>query len=315
MPELLALTGQNYVEAACRGVLDDAIRQTGTDYSAITMITEDSTESVRLSYANTIFPLNAFKGEVQRIGVGIAEKTLTAAQYSGGIYIPKRAVQFDQTGQLDLAKFAAGTASTMPGVIEAVQSELAYAVWYAVANGHTHDDWLDDVAAGTYTFDDGHSWAPIGTYTTAQDNMGSTAFAEAELGLAIARMRRFKGPFGKPLGMKPTHLLVPPELEIAARKLIASVTNGEQKTFNAIPPMEVVAVSEFTETDWWMVCDASKQSMKPVILHIPNTLDNGLPNPRVVLSESADNDSYRMDIHLEYAVCLGPWPFWYAETV
>jgi len=315
MAELLATTGQNFLEAQCRGVLKDAIVQQGTAYAPITMVTTDPHEAVRLSYANTIFPLEAFTGSVHRITAGIAEKTLTSAQYSGGMFIPARAVQYDQTGQLDVGSLGTALAASMPGIVEAVQAEIAYAVWYQIANGATYDDWLDDAAAGTYTFDDGHSWAPIGTYTTAQDNMGSTSFAEAELGVAIAKMRRFKGPFGKPLGMKPTHLLVPPELEIAARKLMSSVTNGEQKTFNAIPPMEVIPVSEFTETDWWMVCDASKQSMKPVILHIPNTLDNGLPNPRVVLSESADNDSYRLDIHLEYAVCLGPWPFWYAETV
>jgi len=315
MTELLATTSQNYLEAQCRGVLGDAIKQQGTPYAPITMVTTDPVQTVRLSYANTIFPLEAFTGSVHRISSGIAEKSITATHYAGGIFIPADAVQFDQTGQLNIGSLGNALSSAMPGIVEAVQAEIAYAVWYQVANGHTYDDWLDDAAAGTYTFDDGHSWAPIGTYTTAQDNMGSTAFAEAELGVAIAKMRRFKGPFGKPLRMNPTHLLVPPELEIAARKLVAATSNGEQKTFNALPPLEVVPVAEFTELDWWMICDAGKASMKPVIVHIPETRANGLPNPRVNVNYDEDADGYKVDLHLDYAVALGPWPFWYAETV
>lgn len=49
---------------------------------------------------------------------------------------------------------------------------------------------------------------------------------ETNLGAAIAAMRAQKGDGGRVIGVNPTALVVPPSLELAARKLLVSTTNA-----------------------------------------------------------------------------------------
>jgi hypothetical protein len=316
MPELIGQSDQFYLMQATRGVLKDAITAEGTDYGPITYVTEDSAQTVRMSYANAMFPLEAFSGQVTRIPMGISETSLTAAHYAGGMFIPSDSIIFDQTGQVNVASLTNRIMGNMPGMVETVQAEIASAVWAQVFAGDSYDDWMDDNSTGTYTFDDVHSWAPWGTYTTAQDNMGSTAFADAELAIAVGNMKKYKGPFGKPMRMTPTHLLIPPELEMAARKLLTPAPGDFSGTrIWTTAPLDIIVVPEWTDDDTWMICDAGKASMKPVTLHLPNTTPSGLPNPRAVIEYDKDADGWTVDLHVYYKVGLGPWFMWYAEMV
>jgi len=66
---------------------------------------------------------------------------------------------------------------------------------------------------------------------------------EAGLIAAYTAMCERKGDYGRPLGIKPTHLVVPPGLEIAARKLVNATTlaNGADNVLKGL--VEVVSVS------------------------------------------------------------------------
>jgi phage major head subunit gpT-like protein len=59
---------------------------------------------------------------------------------------------------------------------------------------------------------------------------------EAGLIAAYTAMCERKGDFGRPLGIKPTHLVVPPSLEVAARKLVNATTlaNGADNVLKGL---------------------------------------------------------------------------------
>lgn len=65
---------------------------------------------------------------------------------------------------------------------------------------------------------------------------------ETNLVAAYTAMCERKGDHGRPLGIKPTHLVVPPSLEIAARKLVNATTlaNGADNVLKGL--VEVISV-------------------------------------------------------------------------
>ena len=59
---------------------------------------------------------------------------------------------------------------------------------------------------------------------------GRTALTAANFAAACAAMSQFKGDGGRVLGIRPTHLLVPPTLEGAAREILISERNAQGAT-------------------------------------------------------------------------------------
>lgn len=67
---------------------------------------------------------------------------------------------------------------------------------------------------------------------------------ETNLAAAIAAMKNMKSDSGDPLGIKPTHLVCSPNLELAARKLIvAALSSGGES--NAL-----AGICALIETPW-----------------------------------------------------------------
>ncbi len=59
-------------------------------------------------------------------------------------------------------------------------------------------------------------------YHANRGNVGSTVFSAESLTEAITTLRKQTGQNGEPLDVRPTHLLVPPELEWQARQILSS---------------------------------------------------------------------------------------------
>lgn len=118
-----------------------------------------------------------------------------------------------------------------------------------------------------------HSEGKSGTHS----NRGSSALSISSLQAAITAMRKFKNDQGKPSHIRPNVLVVPPDLEWTANKLINSASDpseGTTTSFNATNTLyknlTVVVNDYLTDTNNWYLFD-TRRVMKPIILQTRKT--------------------------------------------
>lgn len=121
---------------------------------------------------------------------------------------------------------------------------------------------------GQYFFDTDHPTDLDSTGT--QSNYESTGLAlnSANFQTARARMMAFKGENGRPLGIMPNLLVVPPALEKAARDIVVAEFNssGATNTQRGMATVEVVPeLSALSDTAWYLF-DTVSPGPKPFIL-------------------------------------------------
>lgn len=119
---------------------------------------------------------------------------------------------------------------------------------------------------GQYFFDTDH---PVGKGTVSNKgtvalSIATQAAAKASFGAARTAMRNFKDEDGRPLGIKPTVLLVPPALEDTAKALM-TVDRLEDGKPNLYKGACEVVVGDWLDSDTaWFLLDTTKP-VKPFI--------------------------------------------------
>lgn len=115
-----------------------------------------------------------------------------------------------------------------------------------------------------------HSEGQSGTHS----NKGSSEISTSALQAAITAMRKFKNDQGKPSHKRPDVLVVPPDLEWTAMKIInspADPSEGTTTSFNATNTLKnklkVVVNDYLTDTNNWYLFD-TRGVVKPIILQI-----------------------------------------------
>jgi phage major head subunit gpT-like protein len=94
------------------------------------------------------------------------------------------------------------------------------------------------------------------------DNYGTGALGQIALETAVAEMRSFVGRSGKRLGVRPTHLVVPPELEFTAKRIL--LTNQEGPTLTRSEAdvfagrLQLIVLDSLTAAAPWYLMDLSK---------------------------------------------------------
>ena len=106
-------------------------------------------------------------------------------------------------------------------------------------------------------------------------NVGTASLSAATLETAIAAMMRVPLDSGEPMLLRPTHLLVPPELLFTALKLVASAFNpapvaagntaGQMAANPLYGSLAVAASARLSSATEWHLLDCSR-SVKPFIL-------------------------------------------------
>ncbi len=106
----------------------------------------------------------------------------------------------------------------------------------------------------------------------ANTNLLNDALSQSSLQDAIAKMGLFTDPDGRPLHMRPTHLLVGPRQQFLARQLvesqtivIAGDTDRTVGTLNPLNNMIQVVVSNYITTDDWFLIAAGSNVHRPAI--------------------------------------------------
>jgi hypothetical protein len=119
-------------------------------------------------------------------------------------------------------------------------------------------------------------------------NIGSTALAEASLGAAITAMRKQTSEKGNPLNIEPGFLLVPPELEFTAKKLVNStlVPGSSYNDVNVIKGLvEVLVEPLLTDTNnWYLVAKPSSMAT------IEMGFLGGRETPEILVKEDFERD-------------------------
>lgn len=101
------------------------------------------------------------------------------------------------------------------------------------------------VLTGNPTLADGRE-----LFNATDKNVVADALGEASLGAAVAKLRRQTTIGGGETGHAPRFLLVAPEQEVAAWKLVASLTAG-----NAAAPLEVMSDPLIPNGTWFVLAD------------------------------------------------------------
>jgi phage major head subunit gpT-like protein len=117
--------------------------------------------------------------------------------------------------------------------------------------------------------------AAIGTYrnlVTNDSQMGGSAatpnLSATSLTLAVAHMKSFKMPNGKNRNLKPSLLVVPPQLEKTALELTSAGFIGATENVMRNYRIDVIVVNEFANepTDWYLAAEEGETSgLLPIV--------------------------------------------------
>ncbi len=166
---------------------------------------------------------------------------------------------------------------------------------------------------GQYMFDTDHLGGDSGT----QSNKGTAALTAESLDTAIIAMSKFKDDKGKPMGILPDTLVVPPDLRSTARAILESTVNGGGilgvGTKNVMEGVLELVVSPYlTDTSDWFVLD-TKRTVKPVIFQ------DRIPLGLEALEGNSENgfmrDMWLYGVRARYNVGYGLWQLAYGSSV
>jgi phage major head subunit gpT-like protein len=141
---------------------------------------------------------------------------------------------------------------------------------FGALSGGFSDSVVGKCYDGQYFYDSDHSEGESGT----QDNAVTTVFDSngAALEAGIIAMAGFKDYDGKVIGVRPTHLVVPPALEFTARKVLEAeyLASGATNVYqNAV---KLIVSPRLSTTTEWHLLDLGR-AIKPIILQIREPLE------------------------------------------
>lgn len=131
---------------------------------------------------------------------------------------------------------------------------------------------------GQYFFDTDHPVAGQSVSNKGTAALDATAYQEA-----YAAMQSFTDDAGKPLGVQPTHLVVPPQLRATALQILKAETIGGTTNINRDSATPLVLPELAGHPTKWFLLDLSRP-VKPFILQV-------VKEPEFVALDSPDDDN------------------------
>lgn len=189
------------------------------------------------------------------------------------------------------------------------------------------DELVFELLAGGFTalgydgrpfFDTAHEEGDSG----AQANAGSDPLSSVGLRNAVTAMRRIKDDRGRPMGIEPDTLVVPPELEWTARELLSSAfypdalapaSASQRLAANPLQGALRLIVSPYlSDADDWFLLQTSRP-VRPVIVQVRIE-----PEFEALEGESAEGflrDRWLYGVRARHAAGYGPWQYAYGSLV
>jgi len=228
----------------------DTYEKTEADYQKIAMEVPSTTSENQYQWLGEVPGMKEWVDERTLEDLKAWDYTIKNKDWESTIAVDRNTIEDDQLGIIRPRVMSlAVAAKTHP-------DELVFSL---LAQGFSQTCF-----DGQYFFDTDHPLADGST----QSNKITLALDATGLKTALATLRRLKGWTGRPLNLKATHLVVPPELEWTARELLQAERDASGATNilrGAIP--NIIVSPYLADTNNWFVLDASKP-VKPLIFQM-----------------------------------------------
>ncbi len=287
------------LEAGLRAVFFDAYESVTGDWERIATVVPSEHDTEKYAWLGSVPKMREFKDE--RVPAGLLEHdySIKNRTWEASIAVDRAALEDDQYGQIKLR---------VQGLADEArrhQDELVFSLLKDAFSTLCYD--------GQYFFDTDHSEGESGT----QSNKGTSALAASSLQDAITAMMKFSDDRGKPMGVVPDTLVVPPDLKWTAMELLESVyapdtaTGKTEMRRNVLSGSLDLVVSPYLtdSNDWFLLC--TRRVVKPIIFQ------SRTPVEFAALEGNSENgfmrDQYVYGVRARYNVGYGLWQLAYGS--
>jgi len=292
------------LEAGLKAVFFEAYDAVATDSERIITVVPSEQDTETYSWLGSVPKMREFNDERLPAGLLEHEYKIKNKTWEASIAVDRAAIEDDLYGQIKLR---------VQGLAREAKRHIDEVVFTLLSSGFTstcHD--------GKYFFDTDHSEGESGT----QSNKGTDELSSTSLQAAITAMAKFKDDRGKPLGIVPDVLVVPPDLQWTAMELLNStyypdmvdVAMSSQK-LSANPlknRLDLIVSPYLTDTGNWYLL-ATKWVVKPIIFQ------SRIPVEFAALEAASENgfmrDQYIYGVRARYNAGFGLWQTAYGSIV
>jgi len=292
------------LEAGLKTVFFEAYDAAVGDWERVATVVPSEQDTETYAWLGSVPKMREFKDERLPAGLLEHEYSIKNKTWEASIAVDRAAIEDDLYGQIKL-RVQGLARETKRHVDELVFSLLGSGFTTACYDGHTF-------------FDTDHSEGESGT----QANKATGGLSAASLQDAITVMMKFKDDKGKPLGIVPDLLVVPPDLQWTALELLNStyypelvdpIVGSQKLSANALKGRLDLVVSPYlTDTNNWFLL-ATKWVVKPIILQ------SRVPVEFAALEGTSENgfmrDQYVYGVRARYNVGFGLWQTAYGSLV
>ncbi|MEN6372304.1 MAG: Mu-like prophage major head subunit gpT family protein [Armatimonadota bacterium] len=296
MPRLL--------EAGLKTVFFEAYDAASNDSRKIITVIPSEQDTETYAWLGSVPKMREFADERLPAGLLEHEYKIKNKTWEASIAVDRAAIEDDLYGQIKLR---------VQGLARETKRHIDEIVFSLLASGFStvcHD--------GQYFFDTDHSEGVSGT----QSNKCTDALSATALQNAITAMAKFKDDRGKPLGISPDVLVVPPDLQWTALELLNSTyypeildpSDGSQKLAgNPLKNrLELIVSPYLTDTNNWYLL-ATNWIVKPIIFQ------SRVPVEFSALEGTSENgfmrDQYIYGVRARYNAGFGLWQTAYGSLV
>jgi phage major head subunit gpT-like protein len=235
-----------------KATFNKAFDKAPSTWEKIAMLVPSSSSQNDYSWLSDFPRMRKWVGEKVVKALEAFKYTVTNDDWEATVSVKRNDIEDDNLGiYAPQAQSAGYSAKTLPDEI----------VFDLVNNGFAATCY-----DGQYFFDTDHpvNGESVSNKGTMALNISTLAAAQASYGAARTAMRKLKDEDGRPLGMKPTILLVPPALEDDAN-LLMTVDKLEDGKPNPYKGTAEVVVGDYLTSDTaWFLLDTSRP-VKPFV--------------------------------------------------
>ena len=297
----------NLLEAGLKAVFFEEYDRAVSDWSRVATVVPSTADTEDYAWLGSSPAMREFKDE--RLPAGLLEHGYSVKNrtWESSIAVERAALEDERYGQIKVRIQGLGRQARRH------QDELVFTL---LKNGFTSDCY-----DGQYFFDTDHTEGESG----AQSNKGTSALSATSLQSATSAMMKFKDDRGRPLGIIPDLLVVPPDLQWSAMELLnssyypelvsqTSGTGGTQKLATNVLKgrLDLVVSPYLTDgNDWFLLC--TNGPVKPIIFQ------SRVPVEFSALEGASENgfmrDQYLYGVRARYNAGYGLWQMAYGSQV
>ena len=289
------------LEAGLRAVFFDAYEVAPSDWERIATVVPSEHDTEKYAWLGSAPKMREFKDERIPAGLLPHDYSIKNKTWEASIAVERAALEDDQYGQIKLRT---------QGLAEEAkrhQDELVFSL--------LKDGFANLCYDGQYFFDTDHAEGDSGT----QSNKGTSALSASSLQAAFTAIMKFKDDKGKPMGIVPDTLVVPPDLKWTATELLESVyapevvsgkTDTRRNVLSGV--VELIVSPYLTDTNDWFLL-STRRIVKPVIFQ------SRVPIEFAALEGESEagfmRDQFVYGVRARYNVGYGLWQLAYGSQV